>query len=246
MGLRHYKYDPDVPDTVLAQKKLNRVTDTLEPETNFDHIEEIISAVLADLPKDRPIAPSTFHAEIGRHLSERYPDERGILKSAYERDVPVFVPAFFDSEIGNDITTYNMIQTACKAKNLRFDLEPENHRLIDMVQKAKKTGLFTVGGGVPRNWTQNVAPLIEIIKGRTKTKLVEKPFCSGVRISPDPMDLGHLSGCTYSEGMTWRKMDPNGSFVEIHGDATYIWPFIVKYALENLRKIPDPRQKFKP
>jgi deoxyhypusine synthase len=234
MGLCHYKYDPKVPDTVLAKRKLNRVTDTLEPETNFDHIEEIVSAVLDKMPKDGKVSPSEFHAAIGKHLSQKYPSERGILKSAYEKKVPVFVPAFFDSEIGNDVTTYNVLSKAVGKGQLELDLESENHRLIRMVQMAKKTGLFTVGGGVPRNWTQNVAPLIEVMNCRTELDLVEKPFCSGVRISPDAMDLGHLSGCTYSEGMTWRKMDPKGSFVEIHGDATYVWPFIVKYAMENL------------
>ncbi|MGV8086105.1 MAG: deoxyhypusine synthase family protein [Candidatus Woesearchaeota archaeon] len=237
MGLKHYKYNPKVSDVKLAKQKLNRVTDTLEPETNFDHIEEIITGVLHSIPRVSPITPSMFHASIGKYLAEKFPHERGILKSAYENNVPVFVPAFFDSELGNDITTYNLIQKNNKNKPVIFDLESENHKLVKMVQDAKRVGLFTVGGGVPRNWTQNVAPLIEIIKDRAKVKtLKEKPFSSGVRISPDPLDLGHLSGCTYSEGMTWRKMDPNGSFVEIHADATYVWPIIIKYAMENLVK----------
>ena len=237
MGLKHYKYDPKVSDVTLAKNKLNRVTDTLEPETNFDHIEEIITGVLNSIPRLTPISPSMFHASIGKYLAEKFPKERGILKSAYENNVPVFVPAFFDSELGNDITTYNLIQTNNKKNPVLFNLESENHKLVKMIQDAKRVGLFTVGGGVPRNWTQNVAPLIEIIKDRAKIKtLKEKPFSSGVRISPDALDLGHLSGCTYSEGMTWRKMDPNGAFVEIHGDATYVWPIIVKYAMENLKK----------
>jgi deoxyhypusine synthase len=47
------------------------------------------------------------------------------------------------------------------------------------------------------------------------------------------MHYGHLSGCTYSEGMSWRKMDPHGMFAEVHADATQVWPFYVKYALEK-------------
>ena len=62
-------------------------------------------------------------------------------------------------------------------------------------------------------------------------KLKENPFMYGTRICPDAMDYGHLSGCTYDEGMTWRKMNPHGSFVEIRGDATMIWPFFVKHAM---------------
>jgi deoxyhypusine synthase len=233
MGYKHYKHDPKIPDSVLTRRKLNRVTDTLEPEENFDHIDEIVHSVLSGFSGSSSITPSTFHARIGKYLHDNFPGERGILKSAFEKNIPVFVPAFFDSEIGNDITTYNIIKSSRHQRKLRFDLEAENHKLVDMVQRAERTGLFTVGGGVPRNWTQNVAPLIEIINGRTSKGLAERKFSSGIRIDPASMALGHLSGCTYGEGMTWRKMDPKGLFIEIHGDATTIWPIVVKYALER-------------
>jgi deoxyhypusine synthase len=101
------------------------------------------------------------------------------------------------------------------------------------------TGLFTVGGGVPRNWTQNVAPLIEIINGRTNMGYTERTFSTGIRIDPASMVHGHLSGCTYDEGKTWRKMDPKGAFVEIKTDATITWPFIAKYALDNQKIFKD-------
>lgn len=242
MGLKHYKHNPQVSDEILARKKLNRVTDTLEPEENFEHIDEIMKAVLDSISKEKPISPSQFHKEIGNYLAKRFPNERGILKSAYSSGVPVFVPAFWDSELGNDIYTYNLIQRATGKPTVNINFEPDNALLIDMVQKAKKVGIFTVGGGVPRNWTQNVGPLIEIINGRTEElekkgvlkKLRENPFMYGVRICPDVMDIGHLSGCTYSEGMTWRKMNPKGSFVEIQGDATIIWPFLTKYVMNVL------------
>jgi deoxyhypusine synthase len=42
IGLKHYKYNPKYDDTELARRKLNRVTDTLEPETNLDTVEEVI------------------------------------------------------------------------------------------------------------------------------------------------------------------------------------------------------------
>ena len=239
MGLKHYKHNPLVSDRVLAEKRLNRVTDTLEPEENFDHIDDIMKVVLDGLSKENPISPSRFHRELGIYLAKKFPEERGILKSAYLSEVPVFVPAFWDSELGNDIYTYNLLQRAAGKPPVNIDLEPDNALLIDIVQKAKRIGIFTVGGGVPRNWTQNVGPLIELINGRAEKlmkkgiikKLRENPFMYGVRICPDVMDTGHLSGCTYSEGMTWRKMNPKGSFVEIQADATIVWPFLIKYVL---------------
>jgi deoxyhypusine synthase len=242
MGLKHYKHNPQISDKMLAGKKLNRVTDTLEPEENFDHIDDIMKAVLDGISKDNAISPSRFHREIGKHLANKFPGERGILKSAYLSDVPVFVPAFWDSELGNDIYTYNLIQRSSGKPAVSIDFEPDNALLIDLVQKAKKIGIFTIGGGVPRNWTQNVGPLIELINGRAEKlmkkglmkKLRENPFMYGLRICPDVMDTGHLSGCTYSEGMSWRKMNPKGSFVEIQADATIVWPFITKY-VANIR-----------
>ena len=46
IGLKHYKYNPKYNDTELARRKLNRVTDTLEPETNLDTVEEVIGKVI--------------------------------------------------------------------------------------------------------------------------------------------------------------------------------------------------------
>jgi len=80
---------------------------------------------------------------------------------------------------------------------------------------------------------QNVAPLIELISNRTNRNLKESLFAYGERICPDDMYIGHLSGCTYSEGKSWGKMDPNGRFSEIKSDATLTWPFIVKYVMES-------------
>lgn len=233
MGLKHYKHNPEVNDATLAIRGLNRITDTYEPETNFDHIDEVMGVVLDSLPRGRTISPSELHRRIGKYLVEHYSDERGILKSAYEKGIPVFVPAFWDSEMGNDVFTYDLDQKAEGKSPVKVDLEPDNQKLIDIIQSSERTGVFTVGGGVPRNWLQNVGPLIELVNNRTSLKLKGRPFSYGTRICPDHMDLGHLSGCTYEEGKSWGKMDLRGSFVEIHGDATCIWPFLVKYAMDT-------------
>lgn len=232
-GLSHYKHHPDISDAVLAKIKGNRVTDTIEPETNFDHIDEILHKVLLGINPSRPISPSEFHAKIGAYLAQHHPHEPGILKAAYQKGVPVFVPAFYDSELGNDVTTHNIIQGLQHKKKIRFDIEKDNLKLIDFVQNTRRMGIFSVGGGVPRNWTQNIAPLLEIAKERTGLPLKEKMYSSGIRIAPDEMHYGHLGGCTYAENMSWRKMDPNGVFVQIKGDATISWPFMIKYVMEN-------------
>ena len=61
----------------------------------------------------------------------------------------------------------------------------------------------------------------------------------GVRICPEPAHWGGLSGCTYSEGITWGKFIPKsegGKFAEVLVDATIGWPLILKSVLERLEK----------
>jgi deoxyhypusine synthase len=233
IGLKHYKYNPAYDDTALARRKLNRVTDTLEPETNLDTVEEVIGQVIEQLDGARPISPTLLNRLVGKHLAENYPNERGILKSAYLHGVPVFVPAFVDSELGNDLYIHNIKRKRRRKKPLLVDLEIDSKELVKLVTTARRFGIFTIGGGVPRNNVQNVAPLIEIINERLGTALPPRRFTYGIRICPDRPHFGHLSGCTYSENESWRKAVKNGVYAEIQADATQVWPFLVKYVLES-------------
>jgi len=234
MGLQHYKHNPKHDDKLLARRKLNRVTDTLEPEENFDHIDKVVDAVLRRLSGKEPMSPAIFHRMIGEYLARHFPNERGILKSAYRQGVPVLVPAFHDSEIGNDTYTHNAWRELHGKKPIVMNMELDTARLVEMATKAKRLGIFTIGGGVPRNFTQNVAPLIEILNARIKQLgLPTAKFFYGVKICPDKMHPGHLSGCTYDEGKSWRKMEYNGRFGSVQADATQVWPFIIKYVMDS-------------
>lgn len=233
IGLKHYKYNPKFNDTELARRKLNRVTDTLEPETNLDTVEEVIGKVIEKVDGKEALSPTVLNRLIGKHLAENYPDDRGILKSAYQHKVPVFVPAFVDSELGNDIYIHNIKRKRRGKKPILIDLELDSKELIRVVTESKRFGIFSIGGGVPRNNVQNVAPLIEIINERLGPTFPNRKFTYGVRICPDRPHFGHLSGCTYSENESWRKADKNGIYAEMLADATQVWPFLVKYLMEK-------------
>lgn len=233
-GCKHYKYDPSVPDEELARLGLNRVTDSLEPETNFDHIERIVTAVLDRYDGRRSWGSHDFYEDIGHYIVENYPGVRSILASAYHRDVPIVTPAFIDSELGNDVFVENAKRQRDGHPKLVFDSELDTEILFKKATAAKRLGIFTIGGGVPRNNTQNVAPLHEIYNHRLGIDESACSFHYGVRIDPAQMALGHLSGCTYSEGSSWRKFDFEGPRAEIRCDATIAWPFIQRFALEKL------------
>ncbi len=233
IGLKHYKYDPALDDTSLARRKLNRVTDTLEPETNLDSVEEVIGRVIERMDGRQAISPTELNQLIGKHLATHYAHDRGILKSAYEYGVPVFVPAFVDSELGNDLYIHNMKRKRRGKAPIMVDLERDSKKLIELVTGAKRFGIFSIGGGVPRNNVQNVAPLIEIINERLGPIFPQRRFSYGVRICPDKPYFGHLSGCTYSENESWRKAARDGVYAEMLADATQVWPFLVKFVMEE-------------
>lgn len=235
-GLRQYKHRPEHGDVLYAEQRINRVTDTLEPEENFSHIDEVMNAVLDRFSGEEPISPTILHRAIGRHLVENY-QGRGVLASAFHYNVPVAVPAFVDSELGNDVFCHNALRRKAKRRPIIINPEIDSQVLMDMAVASRRMGIFSIGGGVPRNNTQNVAPLIEIYNERLgRDDLPDRRFFYGCRICPDPLWHGHLSGCSYSENESWRKMDDTRNpsrFAEVHADATATWPFILKYVMEN-------------
>ncbi len=234
IGCSHYKYDPKFDDQTLADQSLNRVTDTLEPEENFDSIEAVFSAVCDKIDGHRPMGSHELHSEIGKYLARHYPDARAILKSAHDHFVPIAVPAFIDSEIGNDLFVINKKREAHGRPKIVMDMERDTQVLFDMATSAKRMGIFSIGGGVPRNNTQNVAPLIEIANARLGLDLPPSQFFYGCRTDPTPLWFGNLSGCTYNEGGSWRKFNLKGMLAEVHADATITWPFMQAYVMSEL------------
>ena len=236
-GLAHYRHDPRLGDEVLLEHGINRVSTAHEDETNFDHIEEIVGAVLQELTeRKRPIAPSAFHREIGRYVKVHYPQYLGILRSAFEQKVPICVPAFTDSELFNDIDTFNRRQRLRGKPPVRFDPELDNHHLVEAAVRSRKMGIFTIGGGPPRNWLQNVCPLLHLINRRKAGKVKIRRYSYGVRIDSTPPWFMNLSGARYTECVAWGKFYPDAKIAEIMGCATLPWPFILKSVLERMKR----------
>jgi deoxyhypusine synthase len=251
IGLTHYRYDPDASDTTLFELGYNRIYDTLEMEANLNDVERLVRSVLEQSePEDGVWSSARLCRALGKRLDEL--DEGvGILRSAYRRNVPVFIPAMTDNEIGLDFSTWAMgLALADQAKNRAalgpdevFQAVPLFNPFLDLQQyarligKAERLGIFTIGGGVPRNWAQQVAPYYDITNHRLGTSLDAPRFQYAVRICPEPVHWGGLSGCTYSEGVSWGKFVPpaeGGRYAEVHADATLAWPILLKAILEEL------------
>ena len=73
------------------------------------------------------------------------------------------MPAFHDSELGNDLYLDNYVRQNQGRKPMLMNLELDTEYLLDMITNSSKIGIFTIGGGVPRNFIQNIPPLVELM-----------------------------------------------------------------------------------
>ena len=237
-GRSHFKYDPKMDDLELYEAGYNRVYDTLEPETNLDFVETIVARILKAWDHNEVLCSYKLNREIGRYLSQQVED-RGILKSAFEKNVPVFVPAFSDSEIGLDVALHNRSRRKNGVPPLHYDPFEDLEYYAETLLQQERLGIFTIGGGVPRNWAQQFGPFIELRHRRGGEELPLKRFHYGVRICPEPVNWGGLSGCTYSEAVSWGKFVPpeeGGRFSEVLLDATVGLPLIAGAVLERIKQ----------
>ena len=237
-GMTHFKYDGRFNDKELYDKGYDRVYDTLELEKNLDDTELIVREVLSAIPEGTTLHSALIFKAIGKHLAETTkPEARAILKSAYLKKVPVFVPAFTDSELGLDVALHNRIRLREGRERRTFDPFFDLEQYTQLVAVQKHTGIFTIGGGVPRNWAQQLGPFVDIMEKRLGMPPKGFRFRYGVRVCPEPVHWGGLSGCTYSEGVSWGKFVPReegGRFSEILSDATIVWPLLVRGMIERL------------
>jgi deoxyhypusine synthase len=245
VGMVHYRHDPRMSDEELYDKGYNRVYDTLEMEANLNYVEEFTATALDRLQNEGDFSSEIICRALGKLLSED-PHGAGVLRSAYVKNVPIYVPAFTDSELGLDLSTWAMKRAQKDGITdplVLLNHLPRYNPYLDLnsfarfALGAKRLAIFTIGGGVPRNWAQEVGPYIDITNHRLGTALKTPRYQYAVRICPEPAHWGGLSGCTYSEGVSWGKFVPpseGGRFAEVYADATTVWPLLIKGVLEEL------------
>jgi len=246
-GRAHFQVNPEFTDEQMYEAGYNRVYDTIEPEQNLDDVERVMHAVFSAWDSSEIICSYKLNRAIGAHLAKTAKGQRGILKSAYEQNVPVFVPAFSDSELGLDYALTNRERDKAKKERFRFDPFLDLEYFAETLLKQKRLGIFTIGGGVPRNWSQQFGPFIELRHRRGGEELPLKRYHYGLRICPEPVYWGGLSGSPYSEAVSWGKFVPpseGGKFGEVFVDATIGLPLIVAAVLERLdQEKASPKKK---
>jgi len=238
-GKAHFRANPEVSDEELYEQGYNRVYDTLEPEQNLDHVEEVMSEILEGWDHNDIMCSYKLNHAVGSHLARTAKGQRGILKSAFEQGVPVFVPAFTDSELGLDVALNNRLRESTGRHRIHFDPFLDLEHFAATLLRQKRLGILTIGGGVPRNWSQQFGPFLELRHRRLGENIPLKRYHYGVRICPEPVYWGGLSGSPYSEAISWGKFVPpseGGRFGEVFLDATVGLPVVVAAVFERLDK----------
>lgn len=247
-GMEHYKAEGEVDDEDLFHKGYNRVYDTYEMEQNLNDLQALMVQVFEAMPTDRRWGSRELCTETGRRLAR--PGVRGIMASCFKNGVPIYIPAFTDSELGLDLAAWMVARRVQSQGTTAHDALAHLHSGFDpfldlghysrLILDSPRIGIFTIGGGVPRNWAQQAPPFVDLLTVVGDEALELNRFRYGVRICPEPVHWGGLSGCTYSEGVSWGKFVPaseGGRFAEVFADATIAWPFLVKGVAQRMERL---------
>jgi len=250
MDFKHYKA-PAESDAELYKRGMCRVYDTIELEVSFGELQKLIGDNLktlmpASFGDDKPDGSAGFLKRLGKLIAENYPDQRGILSAAYNADIPVYIPAFTDCELSLDLMIRGLAtEKSFLDKPFEKMITPAFNPFVDLFDYAKRVynhkgsmSVFTLGGGVPRNWAQQITPLFDIMC-LEDLPVEPKIFSKGIRICPEPVHWGGLSGCTYQEGISWAKFLPEsegGKYAEVMSDATTVLPILIKGVLQRIGK----------
>lgn len=235
LGNVHFERPATWNDQTLYAAGYDRVYDTIELEKSLDKVEQFLFELLSKRKKNTALSSCELCRLLAQQLIKKGA-KQGFIQEAYRKNVPIFIPAFTDCELGLDLALYN--NRAGQKDSVDFAPLLDLDAYIHLVGKAKRLGILTIGGGVPRNWAQQVGPYFEVLQRRAGRKHIRPiQFQYGVRICPEPVQWGGLSGCTYSEGVSWGKFvapKNGGQFAEVLCDATVVLPLLVLAVLERL------------
>ncbi|MFZ9886394.1 MAG: deoxyhypusine synthase family protein [Myxococcota bacterium] len=230
----HYRHLSTEEEVALLERGLNRVTDTCIPEEEaMRRIESKMLALWTDAhAKNERYFPHEYFYRLllSGELRESYQIDvkDSWLMAAAERNLPLFVPGWEDSTLGN------MFVAAVKRGETSFAVMKSGleymGRLIDWYQEVteeKGLGFFQIGGGIAGDFPICVVPLIE--------QDLENPdvrrwnyFC---QISDSTTSYGSYSGAVPNEKITWGKLLPECPKYIIESDATIVAPLIFHYVL---------------
>ncbi|MFX1304067.1 MAG: deoxyhypusine synthase family protein [Promethearchaeota archaeon] len=224
-NIGHYLGSPNVDDDELFKHRINRIYDIFLPEENYDRADlkllEIIQSSF-DM-KNIQIKPSEFLKKIGTKLSGN-----NILSMAAKNNIPIFIPAFSDSELALKLIKYDLYE----GYDFQFDILGDVKKFGEIVKNYKEYGTIIIGGGVPRNWAQQIFPMLDQFD-----KIEKMGYNYSVRVHTAMEYDGGLSGSTFSEAKSWGKYSLESKHVSVWCEATIALPILITGLLQRLKII---------
>lgn len=197
-------------DKELDKKGINRIGNIFVPSENYTFLEDILTPFFDKMLKrqketNKLISPQELIYELGKEIK----DENSALYQASKNDIPVFCPGITDGALGLQLYFY-------KQKNPEFGIDTtgDMNRLAKLVLEADKTGAIILGGGIAKHHTIGV-------------NILRDGLDYAVYISTGTEYDGSLSGARPKEAISWSKINEEGNYIFVEGDATILFPLIV-------------------
>jgi deoxyhypusine synthase len=201
LGFNHFQGCAKADDAKLHKEGIDRIYDTFMKNEVYEKMEDFFKEHFDELSKTKTIKEFLWK------LGELLPKD-SILKTCFEKKIPIFCPGIADSGIG-------LMIWGRKAQGAKFDLPvfEDMKEIISTAWDSKKNGVIYIGGGLPKNFIQQS---MQFSKGASY----------GVQISTDMPQWGGSSGANLREGVSWGKMKEQGKYIDVYCDATIALPLI--------------------
>ena len=229
LGFKHYvageEYKYGAGDAELRELMIDRIYDTFIDEEELRICDETTHKII-DGMKPGAYSSREFIQEMGKYLKENgHTPEKGgvdsIVLACYEKQVPIFVPAFSDCSFGFGIVAH---QHARQGKPMcSIDSGKDFYELTQIKIQNPTTGLLMIGGGVPKNFAQDIVVAADILGVEASMHKY------AIQITVADARDGALSGSTLKEASSWGKVDLNYEQM-VFSEATVAFPLIAGYA----------------
>ncbi len=238
----HYERIPNYRDltpadeAALLSRHMNRVTDTCIPE--MEAMRRIETEVLeqwvnADKAGERYFPHEFLYRVIlSKKLEESYQINRedSWLVAAAERNLPMFVPGWEDSTLGNMYSGHCIEGHVKNVHTVRTGIEymMSLAEWYTNTSKSSSIGFFQIGGGIAGDFPICVVPMLHQDLRRNEVPLWGY-FC---QISDSTTSYGSYSGAVPNEKITWGKLGEDTPKYIIESDASIVAPLVFALVLD--------------
>tara|TARA_B100000945_G_scaffold271089_1_gene232700 strand:- start:330 stop:1373 length:1044 start_codon:yes stop_codon:yes gene_type:complete len=219
LGFKHYQGSQFQDDNELRKNYIDRIYDTYIDEDELQMCDKTICEI-ADKLDVKSYTSREFIVEIGKYLKKNSKKKDSLIETAYDNNVPIFCPAFTDSSAGFGLV---MHQEKNPYKHITIDSIREFRELTEIKIQSKSSGLFMIGGGVPKNFIQDTVICAELLG---KDVDMHK-YALQITVA-DSRD-GACSSSTLKEASSWGKVDTTKEQM-VFAEATSVLPLIISDA----------------